>query len=194
MRQPQQQYHCAPRRLLLPRRRLLLLVCLVWLCAATATSSSRSMRPPFHHHHRVTAAFLLRLPSAQRTLASAASAFAVVSSSVATEAPPPQPTSKQPPKAPPRSIALDTEAGRAVLRRGWGVESAADVKIVSADEWRPAAERHRWVGGKGREGWHVCMVVWMRFGLLVIQLMSLPTQQLYQGRHADAARRQHRRA
>ncbi len=46
----------------------------------------------------------------------------------------------------PPPLALDSDAGRALLQRAWGVESAADVRVVAADEWQRAAERHRYVG------------------------------------------------
>jgi hypothetical protein len=45
----------------------------------------------------------------------------------------------------PSPLALDSEAGRALLQRAWGVGSVADVRMVASDEWEPAAEGHRYV-------------------------------------------------
>lgn len=132
-----------------PSRLLLLLMLASLLLAAAA-----SMRAAQYRH----AAFV-RLPlTRERRWATLASSFASVASApapapvpaaagaaaaaaAATTARPPPSTAEMPPP-----LALDSDAGRALLQRAWGVESAADVRVVAADEWQRAAERHRYVG------------------------------------------------
>lgn len=119
--------------------RLLLLLLLVLLVTATAASSC-SMIP----RAATVAAFLPlhggRINSRQqRGLASFAST-AAAAATTAQSAPP-----KHAAPAPPKTLALGTEAGRALLKQVWGVESAADVRVVPQEEWKAAAERHRCV-------------------------------------------------
>lgn len=130
---------------------------------ASSTATTRSIR-----HRLLLLSLLLLVPSAAATAAAIgmprAQGFilsplrrhrrglSVAAAATPTAAPaalsPPQPQ-LQPPPGP--ALSLNTEAGEALLRRIWGVDS---VNVVSPSEWRAAAERHRCVHCSLIDGYH----------------------------------------